>query len=136
MPTPMATQAHTFIPVNGSVPRALAEVPVPLALAEPVEPLVRVDEDWESEELPVEDEEPAPLLEVEPELEPEPELEDEEDPLGCELVLLPVSGSTYCWSPAEVLVPWARTAAAPPSEPAATAVRQARMRMNRRTKPY
>src|SRR2546421_8543942 len=77
MPTPMATQAHTFIPVNGSVPRALAEVPVPLALAEPVEPLVRVDEDWESEELPVEDEEPAPLLEVEPELEPEPELEDE-----------------------------------------------------------
>ena len=33
----------------------------------------------------------------------------------CELVLVEPNGSVYCWSPAEP-PPWARAAAAPPSE--------------------
>jgi hypothetical protein len=91
-------------PVNGSVP----------------------PDDWRPLELP---EVPvAPLVEllvpeVEPELEPDEEEEPEED-VGAELeeepelpelcpepeVLEPLSGSTYCWSPAEVPEPWASAA--------------------------
>jgi hypothetical protein len=123
-PRPIAAQAHTFIPVNGSVPPwALAEDPLP----EPdeSEPLDSDEDACDSEEPLVEGEE---LLELELEL--EPELDDE---LGGELLVVFVSGSTYCWSPAEVLVPEASTAAAPPRKTADSATRHATVRTIRRT---
>lgn len=120
-PRPIATQAHTFIPVNGNVPPwALAEDPLPL------EPdgseLLEGDEDaGDSEELLVDGEE---LLELELEL---------DGVLGCELLVVFVSGSTYCWSPADVLVPEASTAAAPPRKIADSATRHAAVKTIRRT---
>lgn len=123
-PKPIAAQAHTFIPVNGSAPPwALAADPLPLEPDEP-ELLEGDEDDWESDELLVEDEEPLEL---------EPELDDDE--LGCELLVVLVNGSTYCWSPADVLVPAARTAAAPPKKTAERAIRHATLRRTRRTPP-
>jgi hypothetical protein len=120
-PRPIAAQAHTFIPVNGSVPPwALAEDPVLLELAES-EPLESDEDARDSEELLVDGEE---LLELELEL---------DDVLGCELLVVFVSGSTYCWSPADVLVPEASTAAAPPRKIADSVTRHATARTIRRT---
>ena len=132
----MPTHAHTFSPVNGSVPPwPPDEVPLALEADEPEVPLFSVEgADCESGVLLVEDEEPLEdeeLPELE-ELEPEPE---PEDPLGCDVFEepVPVSGSTYCWSPAEVLVPDASTAAAPARDPANRPARQASVRTTRRT---
>jgi hypothetical protein len=122
-PTPIAAQAHTFIPVNGSVPPwALAEDPL---LLEPEgSELPEGDEDGcDSDELLVDGEE---LLELELELELDGEL-------GCELLVVFVSGSTYCWSPADVFVPEASTAAAPPRKIADSPTRHATVRTIRRT---
>ena len=120
-PRPIATQAHTFIPVNGSVPPwALAEDP--LLLEPDGSELLESDEDArDSEELLVDGEE---LLELELVL---------GDELGCELLVVFVSGSTYCWSPADVLVPEAATAAAPPRKIADTETTHATVRTIRRT---
>jgi len=75
------------MPVNGSVPPcALDDDDVPLESVEVELPLASVEVDGDSEELLVEDEEPV-LLELDPE---------EEDPLDCGVLLVPVSGSTYC----------------------------------------
>jgi hypothetical protein len=132
-PTPIATHAHTFIPVKGSVPPwPPAEVPLPLAADEFDVLLAAAGGVCESVLWLVEDDEPSelddePVEPVEP-VEPEPD-----EPLGWEVVVDPVSGSTYCWSPAEVLVPDASTAAAPASEPTNRPTRHANVRMTRRT---
>jgi hypothetical protein len=81
-PSPIAAQAQTFIPVNGSVPPwALADAPLPLEAEVPLESdeddCVRVELLVDGEELP------------------EPLLEPDDEPLGCELVVVLVSGSTY-----------------------------------------
>jgi hypothetical protein len=102
--TPTAAHTHRFKPVKGSV------LPDPLPISALLEP---------REELVV------PLVELlVPELDPELELDDDEvdadpeDPLElpelCEPdpeELEPLSGSTYCWSPAETPEPWASAAA-------------------------
>jgi len=124
IPTPTATHAHTFIPVNGSAP-PWAEAEAALVPLELELPPAAVAVGCEAEEPLLEAVEP---LELDPELDP-----DDDEPLECEVVLLPVRGSTYCWSPAEVLVPDASTAAAPASDPATSPTRHARMRTARRT---
>ncbi len=117
--------AHTFIPVNGRVP--------PCALADPLEldevevPLASEDGACASDELLVDGE----LLELE-ELDDDDELLLDEELLWWVLVV-PVSGSTYWLSPAEVLVPAASTVAAPPNEIAASTSRHPTLRMMRRT---
>ena len=58
----------------------------------------------------------------------------EEDEL--EVVVVLVSGSTYCWSPAEVLVPEASAVAVMSSASAASAEQQTRMLRRRRTWVY
>ena len=89
-----------MIPVNGSVlPWPVDDEVVPLEPVELEDPLASVEDDCDSEEPLDDEDETAPELEEddEPELELEPELEPEDDdPLGCDVVLLPVSGSTYC----------------------------------------
>jgi hypothetical protein len=70
-PRPIAAQAHTFIPVNGSVP-LWAPVEDVAPLVDDVDvPVASVDGVWESDELLVPDEE---LL--------EPELDEVDEPLG------------------------------------------------------
>jgi hypothetical protein len=85
---PIATATGTSNPLNGSLPVEVVVpvVPVPeLELTAPVEP---VDDDVEPALVDPDELEPD-------ELEPEPE-----EPLEL-LPLLPLRGSTYCWSPAE-----------------------------------
>jgi hypothetical protein len=90
------------MPVNGSVPPcALDDDDVPLESVEVEAPLESVEDDCDGEELLVEDEEPVELeLELELELDEELELlepdPEDEDPLDCGVLLVPVSGSTYC----------------------------------------
>jgi hypothetical protein len=120
--------------VNGNVlPCAVADDPLPLEPDELDVPLASVDGAvWESDVLPVEEE----LLEDElPEDDELPELDEFEFEFEfeCEVEDEPVSGSTYCWSPAEVLVPDASTAAAPANEPANRPTRHASVRTTRRT---
>ena len=93
----MARHAHTFIPVNGSVPPwPLDEVPLE---ADEPDVLLVVDDDCESVPLVVEGE-PAELDEdpLEPDdwLEPDPLDPEFDEPLGCVVVEDPVRGSTYC----------------------------------------
>lgn len=118
--------AHTFIPVNGSVPL--------WALADPLEPddvdvpLASDDGAAESDELLVEGE----LLE--PDEADELPLEEDGVVAGDDEVFVVVaSGSVYWLSPAEVLVPAASTAAAPPKETAASTATPATTRTIRRT---
>jgi hypothetical protein len=128
-----------FSPVNGSVrlepdealdPVELDEPLVPEPLDEPLGPLEDSDEP-DVDELPLEDEDdPLPLDDEE---EPLP-LPDEE-PLPCEDpwfgVVVPASGSVYCWPEAEP-GPEARTGAAAVSARTPTAARQLRNEMRRR----
>jgi hypothetical protein len=58
-------------------------------------------------------------------------LEDEE-PDWLDPVVVPLNGSTYCWSPAEVLVPEASAVPVGSDAAAASATQQARMRNSRR----
>jgi hypothetical protein len=115
-PTPTAAQAHRFSPVYGSVPLEACA-----ALPEDV-----VDD-------------PALVVEL-------PEACDELEELPAELaalgvvavvvadrVVVFVSGSTYCWSPADVLVPAASAVAVTSSASSASAAEQARILSRRRT---
>jgi hypothetical protein len=90
-PRPIATHAHTFIPVNGSVLGwVLVEEVVPLGSDE-LEPVLELDcVVCVSGGLPLEDEE---LLEEPEELEELEGLGVEDD---CEVVVFPLSGSVYC----------------------------------------
>jgi hypothetical protein len=89
------------------------------------EPEASVEGVCESDELLPDDE----LLELELD---EPEEDDE--PLGCDVLVVFVRGSTYCWSPADVLVPDASTPVAANSEPAPRPAKQASVRTSRRTR--
>jgi hypothetical protein len=84
-----------------------------------------------------------------PELPELPELWDELEELPLELaalgvvagvvpdrVVVLVSGSTYCWSPADVLVPDASAVAVTSKASSASAAEQARIRTRRRTSGY
>jgi hypothetical protein len=57
----------------------------------------------------------------------------EEEPDGLDPVCVPDNGSTYCWSPAEVLVPEATALAVTNSATIASATQQTRIRDGRRT---
>ena len=94
MPTPIATHAQMFIPVNGRAPEWPPEEGAELEPAVVEVPLAAVAVGCDAEE-PLLDADEAPVLEPELEFELEPEPEPDE-PLGCDVVLLPVSGSTYC----------------------------------------
>ena len=110
----------TFSPVYGSVPLAVgasADEVVVVGALEVV--LVEVDEAAVGAELLVAG---AGVVAV---------------PVGELLrVVVVASGSTYCWSPADVPVPCASAVGAPSEPKIASASKQARIRSERRTPRY
>jgi hypothetical protein len=97
-PTPIATHAHTFIPVNGRLPLWLPDEG-PGSLGDELDALVDVGGAEESVPLVVGDDELELELELELDedpVEPEPVEPVFDELLGCVVVLDPVSGSTYC----------------------------------------
>ena len=116
-PTPTATATYVLKPVCGSVPDCVVPVPV-LVPADEVElrvPVEPVEEATVPDELEPEDVDPE---ELEPDELDEPD--EPEEPLELPLpppplLFRPLSGSTYCWSPADGPLASAATGASSPT---------------------
>ena len=121
-PTPTATATDVLKPVCGSVPDCVVPVPV-LVPADEVElrvPVEPVEEATVADELEPEDVDPEELEPDEPDEPDEPE-EPLELPLPPPPLLFPpLSGSTYCWSPADGPLASAATGASSPTANAAS----------------
>jgi hypothetical protein len=114
--------------VNGSASPGAWDAPAVVAVVDEEVGAAGVEDDGCEEplELPLS---PEPVAELALELELELELgvEGDEDVDGGVLVVVPASGSTYCWSPADVLVPEASAGAVGRSPEVARIAQQAKI---------